>query len=360
MALAVAGVLVLAMTGMFMGLSKSYTAFVDRSPAAVIILPPGTDSMFGNNAGQPRRIIPAIFGHADVIDVQVFNFSFAVWSNFPTPGQAAKSTGVQVLIVDPVPGAVTLPSDFEEEVIQALQVPYGVVVDRSSFGELGVHVGDIAKLNGSRVWIRAATVGYSSFFLTTVFMSRQTARLLHLLSDDQRVGPLVVKLKYPLRARQVADELNAASNGQFKAWTREDLSNATQKSMLEDGSVSVFLGFAVLIGAFIGIVITWQTLQGAIMANIKEFAGMRALGVSMFHLRLIILELSLWVGVSGLGLTICLTAIVRSIASFLGIPMNFPIFVIVPVALALLVIAVLSGTMSLGVLKKSQPVDLLR
>lgn len=359
-ALAVAGLLVLAMTGMFMGMSKSFTATVDRSPAAVMILPPGADSLFGNNSGQPRRIIPKIFGHSDVLDVQVLNFNFALWSNFPKEGQPAKSDGVQVLIVDPVRGAVTLPSDFGDDVIQALQVPYSVIVDRSSLGRLGVQVGDEAKMNGIRVSVRGATDGYPSLFNASVFTSRQTAKLLHLLSDDQRVGPLVVKIRYPALARQVAAELNAMSNGQYKAWSREDLSEATQKSMLKDGGISVMLGFAVVVGTFIGIVITWQTLQGAILANIKEFASLRALGVSMRSLRLIVMELSLWVGVAGLLLTTCLTGIVWLLATSFGVPMDFPLFVDVPVAITLLVIAILSGILSLGVLKKSQPADLLR
>jgi len=67
------------------------------------------------------------------------------------------------------------------------------------------------------------------------------------------------------------------------------------------------IGFAVVVGAFIGVVITWQTLQGAILANIKEFASLRALGVSMGSLRLIVMELSLWVGAAGLLLTALLT-----------------------------------------------------
>ena len=56
------------------------------------------------------------------------------------------------------------------------------------------------------------------------------------------------------------------------------------------------IGFAVVVGAFIGVVITWQTLQGAILASIKEFAS----------LRLIVMELSLWVGFAGLLLTAAL------------------------------------------------------
>jgi putative ABC transport system permease protein len=358
--LAVAGLLVLALTGMFMGISKSFTATVDRSPAVIMILPPEADSLFANNAGQPRRIIPRIFAHPEVLDVQALNFNFALWSNFPKEGQTAKSDGVQVVIVDPIPGAVTLPSDFDDEVIQALQLPYSVIVDRSSLTKLGVQVGDEAKMNGIKVWVRATTTGYPSIFNASVFISRQTAKLLHLLSDEQRVGPLVVKIKHPILARQVAAELNVMSNGQYKAWSREALSDATQKSMLKDGGISVMIGFAVVVGTFIGIVITWQTLQGAILANIKEFASLRALGVSMRSLRLIVMELSLWVGVAGLLLTASLTGLVGLLAKSFGVPMDFPLFIDVPVAVTLLVIAMLSGMLSLGVLKKSQPADLLR
>lgn len=359
-ALAVAGLLVLAMTGMFMGMSKSFTATIDRSPAVIMILPPQVESLFGDNNGQPRRIIPKIYQDSDVLDVQAMNMNFAFWSNFPKDGQAAKGSGVQVVIVDPIPGAVTLPSDFSEQLIQVLQQPYAVIIDRTSLGKLGVKEGDAAKMNGNRVWVRGLTDGYSTMFNASVFMSRQTAKLLYLLQDGQRVGPLMVKIKDPSTARHVVAELNGMSGGEYKAWAREDLSLASQKAMLKEGGISVMIGFAVVVGAFIGVVITWQTLQGAIMANIKEFASLRALGVSMGSLRLIVMELSLWVGIAGLLLTALLTGGIWALARSFGVPMDFPLFVDVPVAITLLTIAMLSGALSLGILKKSQPADLLR
>jgi putative ABC transport system permease protein len=114
------------------------------------------------------------------------------------------------------------------------------------------------------------------------------------------------------------------------------------------------------VGTFIGVVITWQTLQGAILANIKEFASLRALGVSMGALRLIVLELSLWVGVVGLLLAAAITALVWALGRSFDVPMDFPLFIGLPVAVGLLTIAIISGALSLGVLKKSQPADLLR
>ena len=359
-ALAVAGLLVLAMTGMFMGMSKSFTAPVDRSPAEVMILPPEAESLFGNDAGQPRRNIPEIYRNPGVLEVQALNMNWAFWSNFPKDGQPAKGDGVQVMVLDPVAGAVTLPSDFGNDLIQALQEPYAVVIDRSSLGKLGVQVGEKAKMNGNAVWVRATTTGYPSMFNAKVFVSRQTAKLLRLFDDGPRVGALMVKIANPGQACQVAAELNAMSKGRYKAWSREDLSKVSQKAMLKEGGIVVMIGFAVVVGTFIGIVITWQTLQGAILANIKEFASLRALGVSMGSLRLIVMELSLWVGVTGLLLTAALTGLVWILARAAGVPMDFPLFIDVPVALSMLLIAILSGALSLGILKKSQPADLLR
>ena len=116
----------------------------------------------------------------------------------------------------------------------------------------------------------------------------------------------------------------------------------------------------VMVGFFIGIVITWQTLQAAILANIKEFASLRALGVAMGSLRMIIVELAFWVGIFGLVVTAILVGVISAIARFFAIPMDFPLYIDVPVSILLLLIAMVSGLFSLGVLKKSQPADLLR
>jgi putative ABC transport system permease protein len=106
--------------------------------------------------------------------------------------------------------------------------------------------------------------------------------------------------------------------------------------------------------------ITSQTLRGAVLANIKEFASLRALGVSMGSLRRVVVELSFWVGVAGLMMTAVLVWGVTQLANAGGVPMYYPLINIILVAILLLAIAIGSGMMALGVLKKSQPADLLR
>ncbi len=357
-ALAVAGLLVLAMAGLFMGLVKSNTATIDRSPAHVLIMPPGADNLF--NGGQPRRIIPLIYQHPEVLEAQALNLGFAQWNNYVAEGQAERDQGVSIVIVDPVAGSVTLPEDFGPDIVRALEEPRAIVVDKSSLGTLGVALGDRAKVNKQGVWVRGIVTGYPSMFQPMVFMSTQTARMLKLYNDGPRVGVIVARIRHPDQAQRVVDELNAMSHDQFKAWTRAGLSSASQRSLLKEGFIVMMIGFMTVVGGFIGIVITWQTLQGAILASIREFASLRAVGVSMRSLRLVVMELSAWVGVAGLVAAALLAGLLWFIAHAFGVPMEFPAFIAAPVAVVLFIVALLAGALSLGILRRSQPADLLR
>jgi putative ABC transport system permease protein len=158
----------------------------------------------------------------------------------------------------------------------------------------------------------------------------------------------------------VRDELNKVAKGSYRAWTREELSRANENALFQESAVGILLGFSVVVGIVIGIAITSQTMRGAIMANIKEFASLRALGVGMGALRVSILELSFWVGIAGLGMTALLVSGVSLLAAKGAVVMAFPPPVVTIVAVFLMAIAIASGLMALGVLKKSQPADLLR
>jgi putative ABC transport system permease protein len=176
-----------------------------------------------------------------------------------------------------------------------------------------------------------------------------------------RTGPLLVALHHPERAEAVRDQLNAASNGKYRAWTRAELSKANETMVFQETAiVSIILGFVTVMGLIIGIIITALTLRGAILANIKELASLRALGISVGSLRLVMLELAFWVGLIGLTLSAGLIYAVARIGAAYGLPMGFPLSSIIGMAVLLMTVAMMSGVFSLGLLKKSQPADLLR
>ncbi|MBL8553571.1 MAG: ABC transporter permease [Phenylobacterium sp.] len=360
-ALAVAGLLILAQVGMFTGIVKGVTATLDRSRADLIIMPAKMESLINSGGGSlPARLQPQMYMHPEVAEVAAWDIEGGRWVNHPKDGKKAVTTYVDVNLVDTRPGAVTLPVDFTEETRRALMEPYSVAIDESQLGRLGVKLGDTASLNGKTIRVRAILTGYPNINNASITVSRDTLRLLGMVQKNGKTGPLMVRLKDPARAEIVREQLNESAKGAYRAWTRAELAQANQGALMKEQIIGLFITATVIIGAFIGIAITSMTLRGAILSSIKEFASLRALGVPMNALRAIVLELSLWVGVAGFIVTAILTVGVYLLALKGGVPMGFPLFWDIFVAILLLVIAGLSGLFSIGVLKKSQPADLLR
>jgi len=360
-ALAFSGLLVLAQVGMFTGIVHGITASIDRSRADLMILAPKNESLVNSGPnGLPERIQPQIYLNPQVVQVESLDGDGARWVNTPAPGKKAVITYVNTFDVDPTPNAVTLPTDYPESIRLALLEPYAVVLDKTAQNRLGTHLGAAASLNGKTVHVRGLLENYPNVDQPTVYMSRDTMRLLGMGPRNGKTGPLMVRLRDPTEAAAVRDQLNATAKGGYKAWTKPELAAANEKALMGEQIIGIFLAFSLFLGLLIGVGITSQTLRGAILASIKEFASLRALGVSMGSLAKIVLELSVWVGVAGLVATALFTFGVYLLASKFGLPMGFPIPWVVTVVILLAVISILSGLFSLGVLKKSQPADLLR
>jgi putative ABC transport system permease protein len=359
-ALAFSGLLILAEVGMFVGIGKSFTATIDRSPADIMITAPRAESLMNENAGLPRRIMPLIFLHPEVVQVADMAGSGAMFRNFPPPGQKVKQEYVQLLAVDLEPGAVTWPTDFGPNLREALSEPFSFAVDETALRQLGIKLGDRAILNGHVVKLGALLHNYANVNRPMLMLSRDTLRLVGQSPDPDRSGPLMVRVRHPERALLVRDQLNAMGQGRFRAWTRAELAKANDQALMKEQIIGIMMNFTIILGAFIGVGITWQTLRGAILANIKEFASLRALGVSVGSLRRVVLELAFWVGVVGLLATGLFVWGVARLGEAGGVPMDFPAGYIVMAIVLLMLIAIGSGLLSLGVLKKSQPADLLR
>jgi putative ABC transport system permease protein len=371
MALALSGLLVLAMTGVFIGIGKGFTAQIERSNADIMILQPGAKSLINGPSGVPRRFIPLAYNHPAVVEVQPLDGAGGTFQSVkevdPTRSQAdnakqgaPRQKFVQSSIIDTTPGSVTIPTDYSQELVDALRQPYTVAVDETALKTLGVKLGDKALYNGQTVTVVGVTRGYPNMMQPGVVMSRDTLRMLGQADTGPRVGPLMIKIKDPAQAPAVVAELNKIGNGQWKAWTRQELADANAGAMFEEGILVIIIAGCVVLGIIIGVTITWQTLRGAIMANIKEFASLRALGVGMGSLRRIVMELSFWVGVVGVAAAIGLTWLLSLFAMSKAVIIALPLPLLIVVGGGLIAIAMVSGLLSMGILKKSQPADLLR
>jgi putative ABC transport system permease protein len=355
--LALAGVLMLALSSWLIGVMGTLTVPIDRSRAEIVVMDANSVSLGpgGGGASLPPRVMPLIYQHPDVIEVQDIPGGFG---SFFGPG-ATEAQNVATMIIDPKPGAISLPSDFSDDMAAALAVPFNIAVDKSALTQLKVKLGDKASLNGRTVTVAVIVDGYAGMGWTNVIMSRQTQRLMG-MANDERIGRLMVRIKDPTQATRVRNELNALANGQYRAWTKKELHDTIVREMTKQGPFFVAILFMSVIGAIIGVVITWQTLRGAILANIKEFASLRALGVSMGSLRRVVMELSLWVGFFGIIISGALMAGIATLAAANAVPMGFELSNLIQTGFFLLLIAIFSGAMTLGALKKGDPADLLK
>lgn len=360
-ALAFSGLLILAQIGMFTGIVKGATATIDRSRADIMILPAKMESLINSGGGSlPGRLLPQMYMHPEVVEVAAWDADGGRWVNRPKGGKKAVTTFINVNMVDTRPGSVNLPVDFPEATRVALLEPYAIAIDETQLKRLGVKLGDEASLNGKTVRVRAILQGYPDLNNASVTMSRDTMRLMGMNVKNGKTGPLMVRVKDPARAEAVRDALNRTAGGAYRAWTRQELAKANQGALMQEQIIGVFLTFSVFLAFLIGVGITSQTLRGAILSSIKEFASLRALGVGMGSLRIIVMELSWWVGLVGLAATGLFTFGVYLLATNNGVPMGFPAQWVIGVSILLLLISGVSGLLALGILKKSQPADLLR
>jgi putative ABC transport system permease protein len=358
-ALALSGMLVLVMLGLFTGIIHADLATTERSPADIFILPVKVESMVNSNVSLPARIAPQIFMNPHVNEVRSIEDSFGSWVTGSGGKQVQKF--VDVWAVDPIAGAVTLPIDYPPATRIALMEPGAIAIDQSGLAGLGVKLGDKASINGHTVFVRAILHGYQTLEQPTVVASRDTVRIIARRPNTTGdTGPLMVKIDNPALADQVVDQLNAASHKSYRAWTRKAFSHANENAVMGQQIIGILLVFLTVMAMLIGVGITSQTLRGAILSNIREFASLRALGISMGSLRWIVMELSFWVGIAGVAAALGLTEITTLAAASAGLPL-----VVRPQPAALLcgllmIIAVASGAMAMGILKRSQPADLLR
>ncbi|HEX4741503.1 MAG TPA: ABC transporter permease [Caulobacteraceae bacterium] len=360
-ALALSGMLVLVMLGLFTGIIHADFATTERSRADIFILPMKVVSMVNTNISMPARIQPQIFMNPHVVEVRSLEDAGGSFTNIPGPGGHQVQRFIDIWGVDPFPNAVTLPVDYTDTQRIALMEPGAIAVDSSALAGLGVKLGDKASINGHSVFVRTVLHNYQSLEQPTVVASRDTVRMLRRTPNPNGdTGPLMVRIDDPAKADLVAAQLNAISHGAWKAVTRKAFNRANENAVVGQQIIGVLLVFLTFMAMLIGVGITSQTLRGAILSNIREFASLRALGISMGSLRWIVIELSFWVGVAGILAALAITWLTTLAAGAAGLPLVIRPQPAAALCGLLALIAVASGAMAMGVLKHSQPADLLR
>ncbi|MFY9270478.1 MAG: ABC transporter permease [Candidatus Manganitrophaceae bacterium] len=354
LAVTFAGLLVLVQLALLIGMFGTVSVVIDDSKADLWIGFRNTESV---DLGRPITAASdtSAWMHPGVARIERYITAY---------GDLRRSDGVPVSVminaIDTAPDGLAFGLKLNRKERALLDEPDAILIDVADRRKLGAKIGSVVEINGKRAVIAGLVEGIRAIGGVNVITSFATARSLAPETRDA-VTFYLIGLKPGFDARQAALVLeDAAPFPRYSVWLAEDFSIRSQTYWLLESGAGTGAGFASLLALLVGVVITSQTLSGAILSSIKEFAALRALGVSQRSLRAVVIEQSLWVGSIGLVLTALLTLGIAWLGDAFHIGMTFPWWMLGGVSVLLLLIALISGLLSLRPLLKAEPASLLR
>ncbi len=356
LAVSFAGLLLVVQMALLLGLFGSVSLVIEQSGAALWIGYRNTQSVDLGRDLPPGSDLQA-WQHPAVVTVEPFHLGFGDWRR--DDGVAMSAT---INAIDTHPNALAFSNLLTPEQRHLLDEPDAVIIDRADRSKLGASLGGVAEINGKRVRVAGLVDGIRAIGGVNVLTSFSTARRIDpgFITGNETTYYLV-GLAPGADAGKVAHELNDRHPyKRYSVWKAKDFSIQSQIYWLLESGAGTGAGVATLLGLIVGIVITSQTLAASILASIKEFAALRALGVSQGSLRNIVLEQAFWIGLVGLALTAVLTAGAAWLGHVAAIAMKFPWWLIGGSAGIILAIALGSGWYALSALYKADPATLLR
>lgn len=353
--LAFAGLLVLVQIGLLYGMFDTLTLPLKRTSADLWVTSRDIEG-WDESSLLAARYEGLLWSHPSVVDVQTLGASGAEWRS----GNGMRH-GVTVISVDTRPGSVTLMRGLDSPTVRdALAEPGMVLIDSTDAHKLNARIGSRAEIGGKRVRVAGMVSGMRSAYGAYVLASHATARQLGIESLSEGSRYFLIRLAPGADSYVVRRELDSSGGQRFAVWRPDELIERSNRAWLAQSGSGASFAFSTLIALLVGVGVTSQTLRSAILATLKEYAALRALGVKIGRLRAIVLEQSLWVAALGIALMAVVAFLMAVLGKLMGVPLSFPWWSAVATSVFIALIAVASGLMSLGQLYRSEPADLLR
>ncbi len=353
-AITFAGLLVLVQLALLLGLFGTVSVAIDQSSADVWIGFPKTQSV---DLGRTMASSTANLAWMNPDVKQVERIAFAV-------GDLRRPDGVAVSVflygIDTRPDGLTFSRKLTVAQRRLLDEPNAIIIDAADQKKLGAVVGSLVEINGKRARIVGIVEGIRGIGTISVLASFATLRQLSPETEDATTYHLLGLRNGAEPAKVAAALTDQSLVKRYEVWTSTEFSERSQIYWLLESGVGIGTGFASALALLVGVVITSGTLSGAILASLKEFAALRALGISNASLRNVVLEQSFWLGVIGLSLTGLLTYFAALLGDDFHVAMAFPWWLLVGTASIILAIALVSGLIALRPLFQADPANLLR
>lgn len=355
LAVTFSAVLIALQCGLLLGLFKITSIPIDNTTADVWV---GSTKVESVDLGRPipTSYLTRVEGQPGVTSVELYTAAFA---SFAKPIGGTEMCFLLGSKLDPdAAGAARV---LSREQLDALTMPNSIIVDESDVKRLALDQEGKAKINGKEVKLVGTVKGLKSLAAPWIFCSLHTARhLLGFLLPADHVTYLLVKCESPDKAKELVAALKERHSGDMGVYTAPDFSAHSRQYWLFRTKAGVAIGYAALLGLFVGAVITAQTLYSATTANAKEFAILLALGIPRWRISMMVLAQSFWVGVIGVLLAYPVCHGLKVLAAQVGADVDLRWEVLLGTAVVTLGMALGAGLFALRSVRQIEPMSLLR
>ncbi|ESQ88953.1 ABC transporter permease [Asticcacaulis sp. AC460] len=270
---------------------------------------------------------------------------------------------VQLIGVDDV-SLVGLCHDMIAGQRETIRDPQSAVIDRNGFLFVWPK-GDFAtakplELNDNRLNVRGVCNTQPTFLTFPILYVTYDAAMEMTPPQRNKLPFILVKG----RAGQSAEDLAKRISDQtgLQALTTSQFQWRSINYYLERTGIPINFGITIMLGAIIGAAITAQTFYIFVVENLKQFAAMKAVGVTNGQLLRIVLTQAGLVGVIGYGLGIGFTALFFFVTKEAPALQGFRLYgeIMAGTAVAIAVIILASILFSLGKVFRLDPAVVFR
>ncbi len=234
--------------------------------------------------------------------------------------------------------------------VEDLKIKNAIIVDRLGYDYIWpgepLKIGREFEANDQRmilVGICDSTPGFSSPIL---MYSKYSEAVNYSAPARNKMSFVIARSAENLN--KVVEKIKDNSN--FKALSAEEFRKETEKYYLTHTGIAINFGITVLLGFVIGMVIAGQTFYIFVVENLKQFAALKAIGVSNLQILKMVLTQAATVGSIGYALGIGLTSIFfNNVSGSDSVFKGFflPAEVMVGVAVAVVLIMIIASFISI-------------
>ncbi|MCC6427269.1 MAG: ABC transporter permease [Phycisphaerales bacterium] len=192
------------------------------------------------------------------------------------------------------------PAEITAGSIDDLRMPGAVIIEEGSLPRLGdVKIGDALKLNDRR----AVVVGYcrakKGFESNLLMYASIDNTLAFVPATRKHISYIMVKCQSPEVVRDVQARIGEI--GDVRAFTPDEMAMRTIEYILKQTGIGVNFGITIVLGFVVGVLLSAAVFYQFTVENLKQFAVLKALGVSGRRLGMMVLLQAGVVGIIGYG-----------------------------------------------------------